>query len=113
MPKGIYPAIVYVLLFSIGVVFSAMIYNFTANSLENKQEAFESAQADRICAYLEGLSGKDAKVRLDIRDYRIETGPLRVIAKAEHVCPSNLTAEGSCGGECVIKVSPEGILSLK
>jgi len=112
MAKGIYPAITYVLLFSVGVVFSALIYNFTADSLSNKQINLENAQGDRICAYLEDLAGKDAEVTMDIRDYRLESSPLRVIGKTEHVCASNLSTEGSCSGECVVRVSYEGTLRL-
>jgi hypothetical protein len=112
MAKGIYPAITYVLLFSVGVVFSALIYNFTSNSLTNKQINLENAQGDRICAYLEDLAGKDGEVTIDIRDYRLESSPLRVIGKFEHVCASNLSVEGSCSGECVVRANSEGVLSL-
>jgi hypothetical protein len=111
MAKGIYPAVTYVLLFSTGIVFSAVIYNFTANSMENKQESLENAQAERICAYLGDLAGKDAEVRIDVCDYGIESNPLRVIGKKEHICAGSLAADGICKGTCSIK-STEGNLRL-
>jgi hypothetical protein len=108
MDKGIYPAVAYALLFSVGIIFSAMIYNFAASSMEDKQESLESAQAERICAYLADLAGKDAEIRIDVRDYRLESNPLRVIGKNEHICPGNLAAGGRCSGTCIIKGPEEG-----
>ncbi|MBN2095232.1 MAG: hypothetical protein JW727_04235 [Candidatus Aenigmarchaeota archaeon] len=104
MGKGIYPAVTYILLFSVGIAFSAMLYTFTTSAMGEKAAALEEVRAERICSYIERLSlmESDASVEIDVGDFLLESGPLSVTGKERHFCPGNVASEGFCRGRCLV-----------
>lgn len=49
--KGLYPAVVYVLLFAVGLISFASIYYFTDNFVSEKNIELEEAQSEKICVF--------------------------------------------------------------
>lgn len=109
--KGIYPAVSYVLLFSVGVVFGALVYGFSGEYVEGKSANIQEAQSGRICAYLADLAQMDAEIGVfvDLGELGLESVPLRVVGEGEFICGGNLTSFGFCQGECFIKRGSDGL----
>jgi len=105
MKKGLYPAIVYVLLFSVGIAVFAFFYYFTDNFVSDKNLELEKMQAEKICYFLQSLKNKEAEIKLSIGNFRIETNPLKIVSSSVYNCNIGLNTSGSCSKECKIKVS--------
>jgi len=105
MKKGLYPAIVYVLLFSVGISVFAFFYYFTDNFVSDKNLELEKLQAEKICYFLQSLKNKEVEIKLSIGNFRIETNPLKIVSSSVYNCNIGFNASGSCSKECKIKVS--------
>ncbi len=102
--KGLYPAVVYVLLFAIGIIVFISIYHFTNDFVYENNAELEKVQAEKICVFLKNLDGKEGEFEVDIRDFKIETNPLKIIGSSVYSCGIGLNDSGSCLGECRISV---------
>lgn len=111
MGKGVHPVAVYGLLFSAGIFIYILIYTFTSGAVGAKSAELDDLRAERVCAYLEELSQKEAEVSLDVGSLRLDSKPLRVSGGSVHNCNGNLASEGSCQGECRV-ISFEGHLKI-
>jgi hypothetical protein len=101
--KGIYPVMVYILLFGISVLIFILAYSFTINFVNGKEIELEEIQTEKICNFLRSLEGKNVEVEIDLGNYRIEANPLRIIGSSTQYCNLNLTIQGSCSSLCKIK----------
>ncbi len=102
--KGIYPPLVYVLLFSVGIFVSMSFYSFTSEFVSSRNIELEKVQAEKICSFLGSLDEKEGEFELDIIDFKIETNPLKIIGSSVYNCDVNLDSSGSCSGECEVSV---------
>ncbi len=99
-----YPLVVYVLLFAVGISISASIYHFTEKFVFEKNLELENAKADKLCAFLRNLEGKEGEFGLDVGDFRIDTAPLKFTGFSSYTCNISLNTSGYCYKECRIKV---------
>jgi hypothetical protein len=102
--KGLYPAVVYVLLFAVGLISFASIYYFTDNFVSEKNIKLEEAQSEKICVFLQNLEDKEGEFEVDIGNFRIETNPLRIVGSSVYNCEIDFNSSGSCSGECGIRM---------
>ena len=108
--KGIYPAIVYIILFSVGVVVFFSIYSFSNNFIANKEAELKDVQAEKICNFIKSIEGKRITAEIELGEYSILTGPLRIIAGTPHLCQIDAITRGNCSGLCRIKSSEREIV---
>lgn len=102
--KGLYPVIVYVLLFAVGITLFVSIYHFTNDFISKKNLELEEAQTEKICTFLKNLKGKEGEFNLDIRNFKIKTNSLKIIGFSSHNCKININTSGSCSEKCKIRV---------
>jgi len=103
--KGLYPAVVYAMLFASGIVIFFLIYGFIEDFVNHKKIILEDLQAEKICNFLENLQNKTGMVEIDIGSYKIETSPLRIVGSYSHECTLATEVQGSCSGLCKIEFS--------
>ena len=108
--KGLYPTVVYVLLFAVGIVVFALVYQFTGDYISEKNIKLEEVRAEKICVFLQNLEGKEGEFELDFGDFRIETNPINIIGSSVYNCELGLNISGSCSGLCKIEVSGDNIV---
>lgn len=103
--KGVYPTVVYVLLFAAGVMVFLSLYSFSNNFITEKETQLQEVQSEKLCNFLKSIEGERLKAEIEIGDYRIITEPLRIIASSPHLCSLNTTTQGNCSGLCRIESS--------
>lgn len=102
--KGLYPAVVYVLLFAVGLISFVSIYSFTDEFVNNRNLELEKVQAEKLCNFLQSLEEKEGEFEIDIRDFEIQTNPLKIVGSFVYNCDIDLNTSGSCSGECKIRM---------
>ena len=108
--KGLYPIIIYIILFAIGISIFVIIYNFTGNFAATTSLDIEKIQSEKICYFIKNLENREGEFELSIRDYRIETNPLRIIDSSIYACEVKIPSSGSCSNVCNLKVSDNSIV---
>ena len=110
--KGIYPAIVYVLLFSSGIFISLLIYNFIENYAYDKLYEIENITSKRLCYYLDNLKNKNTETEIDINKFSIISKNSKTEIRGKYftyIC--NISSSGNCSGICHI-ISENKILKF-
>lgn len=109
--KGLYPPVVYILLFSVGLVIFASVYAFSETFFLYRSLELESLQAEKICLFIKNIEGKEGEFQINVRNFRITSEPLRIIGTSVYNCETRLNVFGSCSENCVF-VAYETYLTL-
>ena len=108
--KGIYPPMIYILLFGVGIFMFITFQAFTDDFVAVKNLELEQIQAEKLCHFVKSLEGKEGEMEIDLADLRIETQQLRLIGFSVHPCDVGFDSSGSCSGKCKIILNGDSVV---
>lgn len=101
---------IYVLLFGVGIFMFMTFNSFTNEFVAVKNLELEHEQAEKICAFVKSLEGKEGEIEIDLMNLKIETPPLKITGLSVYSCAVDFNNSGSCSGKCKIIMQGDSVV---